>query len=175
MADILILHSSIDGHTITICERLKRVIAEDGHRVTLARVDDTLALDPSAFDKVVIGASIRYGKHRPQVLEFIDRHRELLETLPSAFFSVNIVARKAGKDSPQTNPYLRKFLCRSAWRPREVAVFAGRLDYPKYGFLDRLMIRLIMKITGGPTDPETVIEYTDWPAVDAFARRVCAL
>ena len=37
------------------------------------------------------------------------------------------------------------------------------------------MIRLIMKITGGPTDPSTVIDYTDWAAVDDLARRVCAL
>ena len=175
MAEILILFSSVDGHTATISDRIRRVIAEDGHRVTLCRIDDALALDPSAFDKVVIGASIRYGKHRPRVLEFVDRHRALLEALPSAFFSVNIVARKAEKSSPQTNPYLRKFLRQSAWCPREVAVFAGRLDYPKYRFLDRLMIRLIMKITGGPTDPKTVIEYTDWPAVDAFARRISAL
>ena len=175
MTKIVILYSSVDGHTATICERIRRVIAEDGHSVTLGRIDDALALDPGAFDKVVVGASIRYGKHRPQVFEFIDRHRELLDTLPSAFFSVNTVARKAGKDSPQTNPYLLKFLRRTAWRPREVAVFAGRLDYPKYGILDRLMIRLIMKITGGPTDPDTVTEYTDWPAVDAFARRICAL
>jgi menaquinone-dependent protoporphyrinogen oxidase len=31
------------------------------------------------------------------------------------------------------------------------------------------MIRLIMTMTGGPTDPATVIEYTDWGQVDAFA------
>jgi menaquinone-dependent protoporphyrinogen oxidase len=34
------------------------------------------------------------------------------------------------------------------------------------------MIRLIMFITNGPTDPETVIEFTDWQQVEAFGRRV---
>lgn len=37
------------------------------------------------------------------------------------------------------------------------------------------MIRFIMWITRGPTDPSTVIEYTDWRAVDAFAREICAI
>ena len=31
------------------------------------------------------------------------------------------------------------------------------------------MIRLIMKITDGPTDPTTEVVYTDWQAVEAFA------
>ena len=32
-----------------------------------------------------------------------------------------------------------------------------------------------MLITRGPTDPTTVVEFTDWSAVDDFARRVCAM
>ncbi|MEI7614715.1 MAG: menaquinone-dependent protoporphyrinogen IX dehydrogenase, partial [Betaproteobacteria bacterium] len=35
---------------------------------------------------------------------------------------------------------------------------------------DRLMIRLIMLMTKGPTDPETVVEFTDWQQVENFAR-----
>jgi menaquinone-dependent protoporphyrinogen oxidase len=48
-------------------------------------------------------------------------------------------------------------------------VFAGKLDYPRYRWFDRQMIRLIMALTGGPTDPTTVVDYTDWAAVDGFA------
>jgi menaquinone-dependent protoporphyrinogen oxidase len=32
------------------------------------------------------------------------------------------------------------------------------------------MIRLIMWITGGPTDPKRVVEFTDWRQVEAFGR-----
>lgn len=99
----------------------------------------------------------------------------MLDAVPTAFFSVNIVARKAEKSRPETNPYVRKFLARTSWRPTCLAVFAGRLDYPHYRFFDRQMIRFIMWITKGPTDPSTVIEYTDWRAVDAFAREICAI
>ena len=53
-----------------------------------------------------------------------------------------------------------------------LAVFAGKLDYPSYGFFDRFMIRLIMRMTHGPTDPKAVIEFTDWQQVEAFGRGV---
>ena len=170
MATILVLYSSVDGHTIKICHRLRRVIEENNHQVTLLSIEDCHSADLPSFDQIVIGASIRYGRHRQSVYDFIDHHLPLLESKANAFFSVNIVARKPEKNRPETNPYLRKFLRQIAWRPNQLAVFAGRLDYPKYGFIDRQMIRLIMWITKGPTDPATVVEFTDWQAVEAFGR-----
>ena len=175
MDRILVLFSTTDGHTIKICNRLKTAIEEDGHQVTVRALADFRELDLRAFDKLVVGASIRYGKHQQQVYDFINDQRQLLASKPNAFFTVNIVARKANKNQPQTNPYLLKFLRQTAWRPNELAVFAGKLNYPIYGFLDRQMIRLIMLITRGPTDPTTVVEFTDWASVDDFARRVSAM
>ena len=141
----------------------------NAHQVTMLRLEENLPIDLRAFEQIVIGASIRYGTHSKQVVEFVRRHRQVLESKPSAFFSVNIVARKPEKNSPETNPYLRKFLAQTNWQPPLQAVFAGKLDYPRYRFFDRLMIRLIMKMTNGPTAPDTVIEFTDWAKVDDFA------
>jgi len=169
---ILILYSTTDGHTRKICERLQQVLEGEGHRVTLVSVGDEPGVDLRPFDKIVLGASIRYGRHRPYVVEFVNAHWRVLESKPSAFFSVNVVARKPGKDTPATNPYVRKFLRQISWRPRELAVFAGKIDYPKYGFWDRQIIRFIMWITQGPTDPRTVVEFTDWRQVEAFGRLV---
>ena len=52
---------------------------------------------------------------------------------------------------------------------RPIPVFAGKLDYQKYPFTDRLMIQLIMWMTKGPTNSKTKIEYTDWDKVKEFA------
>ena len=172
MANILILFSSTDGHTRKICDRLQRVIEENSNFVTLVPVEDSHQLALALFDKIVIGASIRYGKHSKLINDFINCNLQLLDSKSNAFFSVNIVARKPDKNLPQTNPYMCKFLRQIAWRPRKLAVFAGKLDYPKYGFFDRYMIRLIMMLTKGPTDPSTVVEFTDWQKVDEFARLV---
>lgn len=172
MVNILIIYSTTDGHTQKICQRLKQVIEQHAHQVKLVSINDAPDADLQLFDKIVIGASIRYGKHRPQVYEFIERNQELLETSPNAFFSVNIVARKPEKNRPETNPYVIKFLKKVAWKPGELAVFAGKIDYPKYSLWERNIIRFIMWMTKGPTGPESVVEYTDWAEVEAFGQRV---
>ena len=124
------------------------------------------------YDKIVIGASIRYGKHAKEVYEFIKRNRRALDSKPNAFFSVNVVARKSEKSRPDTNPYMKKFLKQIAWQPKQLAVFAGKINYQLYSFRDRQIIRFIMWITKGPTDPKTNIEFTDWGQVDAFGKTV---
>ena len=172
MSSILVVYSTTDGHTARICERLGQVMEQQGHTATVAPLTQADRLDLPAFDKIVIGASIRYGNHQPLVKQFIERHQALLESKPNAFFSVNIVARKPEKNQPETNPYLIKFLRQITWTPKLTGVFAGKLDYPRYRFFDRLMIRLIMLMTNGPTDPQAVIDFTDWERVEAFGRRV---
>lgn len=174
MADVLILYSTTDGHTARISARLQQTVEAQGHAVVVAPIDAAATLPLQSFDAIVIGASIRYGRHNKRVGEFIRRNLALLEARPNAFFSVSIVARKPNRNRPDTNPYLRRFLRQTAWRPQLLAVFAGKLDYPRYRFFDRLMIRLIMKMTRGPTDPRTVIDYTDWQQVEAFGRDIAA-
>ena len=173
MSKILVVYSTTDGHTRRICDRLQQVMALQGNAVTVEPLAQADALDLTGFDKIVIGASIRYGKHQPMVKQFIERHQTLLESKANAFFTVNIVARKPEKNRPDTNPYLIKFLRTLSWQPKLLGVFAGKLDYPRYRFVDRFMIRLIMLMTNGPTDPKAVIEFTDWQQVDSFGRQVC--
>ena len=168
----LILYSSTDGHTIKICQFLQKVIEQQGDETTLISVEHESGIDLQDFDRVIIGASIRYGKHSPLIIDFINNNATLLDTLPNAFFSVNLVARKPEKRDPETNPYLKTFLKQISWKPMELAVFAGKLDYPRYNFRDRLMIRLIMWMTGGPTDRKAVVEFTDWKQVEAFGALV---
>lgn len=172
MSKILILYSTTDGHTKKICLRLKQIAEALNDQVTLVSVADGNTPDLNAFDKVVIGASIRYGKHSKLIYAFVKEQQQVLGSKPNAFFSVNVVARKPEKNTPETNPYLQKFLRQISWKPRKLAVFAGKIDYRKYGFLDRFMIRLIMRMTKGPTDPDTNIEFTNWDQVEAFGQAI---
>jgi len=160
--------SSTDGQTRKICERLGDILKRGGDEVTLSMIDDAAALAPSGFGLAVVGARIRYGRTDARVVAYANRHAQALNAMPSAFFSVNIVARKPQKNRPETNPYMQKFLRRVAWRPRWLEVFAGKLDYPRYGPIDRLIIRFIMWLTDGPTQRDAVVEFTDWRQVDAF-------
>ncbi len=175
MAKVLILYSTTDGHTVEICKRLQAVIEDSGDAVTLVDLADAPRLGDFEFEKIVIGASIRYGKHQKTVYEFIRNNQETLEQHPNALFSVNVVARKPEKNTPETNPYLQKFLRQIDWQPQNLGVFAGKIVYPALGPVDRTMIRFIMWMTKGPTDPTGTYEFTDWNKVEEFGRTIARL
>jgi menaquinone-dependent protoporphyrinogen oxidase len=175
MQPTLIVYSTTDGHTQAICERVADALARRGRTVVLRHLPECSDADVAACGAVVIGASIRYGKHKPEVAAFVGRHRAALDARPNALFSVNVVARKPQKNRAATNPYFQKLVRELNWQPRLPDVFAGRIDYPKLGPVDRTMIRFIMWLTKGPTDPKGTFEFTDWARVDAFAAAFDAL
>ena len=99
MQKAVIIYSTTDGQTKRICEfliqKLKAKIDID-----LFSIDDIDQIELNFYDKVIIGASIRYGKHSPKLFKFIEENIQILKEKFTAFFSVNVVARKEGKNTP---------------------------------------------------------------------------
>ncbi len=168
MYDSLIIYSTTDGHTKTICERIKKIF-KNGEIVKIISLEETTKFNLSEFDKIIIGASIRYGRHSKKVLDFVRKNKDILDIKKTAFFSVNVVARKIEKSTADTNPYVIKFLNKTNWKPNIVNVFAGKVDYPNYNFINKNIIKFIMKITNGPTDTNKSYEFTNWQKVEKFA------
>ena len=164
----LILYSSRDGQTHAISSYIASELKE---KCSCDVIDLVHAghVDLKSYDQVMIGASIRYGHFNPVLDKFVKKHADTLNQMPSAFFGVNLTARKPEKRSPQTNAYVRKFLLASPWEPAICGVFAGALRYPRYRWFDKVMIQLIMRMTGGETDTRKEVEYTDWQQVAKFA------
>ena len=171
MSGSLIIYSTSDGHTKTICKQIINIL-NDRDTVKLLSLDEATKLDLIKFDKIIIGASIRYGRHSKKLYKFIKLNQNILDEKMSVFFSVNVVARKPEKNSPETNPYIKKFLKISKWKPKKIGVFAGKVDYPNYNLFDKYIIKFIMFITGGPTDTSQSYEFTDWSKVDDFAKKI---
>ncbi len=133
----VIIYSSVDGQTLKICTKLKQELLQNGQEAALFSIQD-FHEDVTKYDRVIIGSSIRYGVHNEKIIEFINTHKKQLDTKRTAFFSVNLVARKPEKRTPETNPYVIKFFKTIDWTPTIVEVFAGKLDYKKYSFLIEL-------------------------------------
>jgi len=169
MSKTLIIYSSIDGQTKKICEYIQKKLPGGG---TLYAIDEADELNLDYFDKIIVAASIRYGKFNKKVYRFIEKNKKELENKENAFITVNVTARKTGKDVPETNNYVQKFIKKSNWQPKKMAIFAGRINYKAYGFFDRNMIKFIMKLTKGPTAADTNIEFTDWDKVDKFCKEI---
>ena len=173
MANIALLYMSLDGQTRTITEKLVALLSRPEHVVSMysfAALPKGFSL--SQWDAVVLGCSVRYGKHHILFRQFVEGHTEQLNAMTSFFFSVNLTARKPHRSKASTNPYSIKYLKQTAWQPDATDVFAGALEYSKYGFWDRLLIKCIMKMTDGPTRGEHKIEYTDWERVRQFSQKI---
>lgn len=169
----LVMYSTVDGHTKKIAE----TIAKDWQGEIDVIPFESFETYPKReqVSSIVIGSSIRYGSYNKDLIALIKKNVDWLASIDSSFFSVNLTARKPGKDDPASSPYVQKFLKKTGWVPDHIAMFAGQLAYPKYRFIDKQMIRFIMKITGGCTDGVSTIEYTNWSEVSRFAKTISGL
>ncbi|PSU29609.1 menaquinone-dependent protoporphyrinogen IX dehydrogenase [Photobacterium lutimaris] len=170
MEKVLLLHSSSDGQTVKILQHIEKALGEDCV-CEFVDLNTATSVNFADYSRVLIGASIRYGHLNKKLYQFIEKNLLALKQAKAGFFCVNLTARKEGKNTPETSVYMKTFLKRSPWQPELQAVFAGALRYPRYGWFDRMMIQLIMRITGGETDTSKEVEYTDWQKVEAFADR----
>ncbi len=172
-----LFYATRDGQSRRIAERISGRLAEMG--IETRPKDLTMAF-PAPQELVgtkpaVLVAAVRYGKHLPEAERFLAVYRALPVPPPLVLLSVNLTARKPGKQSPEGNAYLRKVIRKHRLKPAITRAIAGRLDYSRYTWLDRQLIRFIMGLPGGPTDPSVRVEYTAWDEVDELARRIAEL
>lgn len=174
---IQLLYATRDGQSGRIAARISLRLGEQGLAVPARNLAEALpsAAEIAQAGVVALVASVRYGHHLKEAEDFLTLYKGLPSPPPLVLASVNLTARKPGKNTAEGNAYLRKWIARRQVSPALATAFAGRLDYPSYGWLDRQMIRLIMKMTGGPTDPTAVVEYTPWDVVDRFAGDIARL
>ena len=169
MAKALLLYSTREGQTKKILKFIEKRLSDyECDYIDLHSVEN---VELNQYDKVLIGASIRYGHLNKKLYKFIERNLNALTESKAAFFCVNLTARKEdqGKDTPEGSAYIKTFLKKSPWQPELIGVFAGALYYPRYSWFDRTMIKFIMNMTGGETDTTKEIEYTNWEKVTLFA------
>ena len=170
-------YATRDGQSRRIAERIADRLAEHGIS-TLPRNLAGTSPTPSSLEAarlVVVVAAVRYGRPLPEADQFLASYRTLRDPPQLVLLSVNLAARKPGKDTAEGNAYLGKSIAKHRLAPALALAVAGSLDYSRYGWLDRQLIRFIMKLTGGPTDSTTCIEFTPWDVVDDVALRIAAL
>ena len=176
MSSVLVLYSSVDGQTRRIAERFGEAMRGEGHTATVLAADAVHAADAIGLhDAVVVGAAIRYGHHSRALERFARRHAGLIGGRHNAFFSVCLCAGDHKGAKPQAaRRYVDEFIARTGWKPQEARSFAGALRWSTYNPLIRALLRLIMRVNGGDTDASRDREFTDWAAVDRFAREFAA-
>ena len=163
----IFIYSTSNGQSLKICNAINK-----NKESLIIDIDKIKTIELNKFDQIIIGASVKYGDHNKKIYDFIKNNKILLETKKTGFFSVNATARKSEKNKPETNPYVIKFLKKTNWTPDNIGVFAGKIDFPNYNFLEKYIIKVIMWITNGPTDTSKTFEFTDWEDVKKFSDKI---
>jgi menaquinone-dependent protoporphyrinogen oxidase len=152
MPQALIVFASTHGHTAKIVSAVARAVREDGLEVDVRDVSSAAELSPSAYDAVIVGASVHGGRHQHEIVDWAKRHHILLSGMPSAFFSVCLSAADDTAESREaTRSYIDDFEDDTGWTPRRALSFAGALQYREYDFPTRLVMRLLMRRGHHPT------------------------
>jgi menaquinone-dependent protoporphyrinogen oxidase len=173
MARILVLYSTIEGHTRRIALAMADRIRDHGHTVCLVDAADVTGhLEADLFDAAIIGGSVHAGSHSDALNRVVAENRDLLDAVPTAFFSVSLTAAHADPEARAEARRPVEALTRATdWTPTVVETVAGALRFSQYGFLKKQLLRWISWRSGGPTDTTTDHDLTDWPRVHRFVDR----
>jgi menaquinone-dependent protoporphyrinogen oxidase len=174
MATFLVCYATSEGQTAAVADRIAAVLVERGHDATAVDLaEDAPAIEGA--DAVLVGASVHVGSHQPVVAEFVAANREALSARPTAFFQLSLSSATDDETrQAEAAGYVEKFLAETGWHPDRTGLFGGALRYSEYGFLKRLLLKRIARDATGDTDTSRDYEYTDWGAVEDFARDVAA-
>lgn len=165
MTRILIPYGTREGQTAKIAEYVADVIHGHGQEATAVAIKELRDADLDC-DGVIVGASIHMGKHEDYVGDFVRRHRDTLERLPSALFSVSLAAHG---DTEEAESNVEEFEQETGRRPAMVALFGGALLYTQYGFVKRHVMKKIARDKGHlGTDTSRDYVYTEWDGVKRF-------
>jgi len=170
---VLIVYGSKEGQTAKIVERIAQLIRNRGLNATTYSVKDMhVDFATDAFDAAILGGSIHMGHYPTHLREFVIKHRNWLNKVPSAFFTVCMaIQSKNAREREEAGKYGERFIETTHWHPALLDTFAGAVKYTQYDFITRFIMKMITKREGGSTDTSHDHEYTDWDAVARFTNR----
>jgi menaquinone-dependent protoporphyrinogen oxidase len=125
MARILVIFATTDGHTAKVAQAVGcRLQSRSNHAdIVNAATDET---DPSAYDAIIVAASVHTGGYQRQIVRWAAKHSATLNQKPTAFVSVclGILEHKAEVDQ-RLRAILDAFARSTSWTPGETKIVAG--------------------------------------------------
>lgn len=174
MARVLVAYGTRHGKAAQLARRVADRLSEAGHDVAAVDLRSRRKVTPSAYDAVVVGASVHAGGFEHEVKRWVRDRRRDLAARPNAFFTVSLTSSDHDcEHDVLMQGIIDRFTRSTGWHPDDVDRFAGALSYSKYNAVVRWMMKRIVRREGHPeyTDTSHDYDFTDYAQVDAFARR----
>lgn len=149
---VLVAYASKHGSTRGIAERIAARLRERGNDVEFQPVDQVR--DVRAYDAVVAGSAVYYGRWLKQAAEFVRRNQALLAERPVWLFSSGPLGTQAEQEPADVAGF------RETIRLREHRTFLGSLDRSQLALGERVIVRAVRAPYG---------DFRRWGDIDAWA------
>lgn len=159
---ILIAYASRYGSTREIAQTIARVLRERGMAVDVRPAADVVRLE--GYRAIVLGSALYSGGWLEDAREFLESFQDELSELPLWLFSSgpttpgDPVEALAGWRYPEDLQSMVLSL-----RPRDVALFAGKIDPETLNLQDWLINRSMRGVSG---------DFRNWARIEAWATHV---
>jgi menaquinone-dependent protoporphyrinogen oxidase len=161
---VLVAYASMHGSTGEVAEVLAKDLCAAGASADIRLVGNVRDLSP--YQAVVVGSAIRSDRWLPEATEFVAGHRSILSSIPAAYFLTCLTLAKPSAEIPtRVDSFLdpvREEVPEVT--PVSTGLFAGVLDYNKYGTTIKAVMKYRMWAKGVEEG-----DYRDWRAIHAWA------
>jgi menaquinone-dependent protoporphyrinogen oxidase len=163
--NILVSYASGYGATAEVARAIAQRLGTR-HQVDLLPSNQVKSLEP--YDAVVLGSSLRAGRWLGTMNKFLRRFRDELMEKPLAIFTVCLEARTHEGSRRVLSEHLPRLMKPFAGlHPVATEAFGGVLDFDKYNFAIKTIMRRVMANEGLPT--AGLSDFRDWEAINAWA------
>lgn len=168
---ILVLFSTVEGHTGKIAETLSGWIEDSGHQAALTKAGQVGYVDPAEFDGVIACAPIHAGLYPEAFTDFIRNWKDSLSSTRTALVTVSLgIASEHEDEREEVKVLPRELEAQTGWKADQEYHAAGALKFVEYSFFKRWIMRRFSEMEGGPVDITKDHELTDWDDLKDFLR-----
>lgn len=159
---VLVAYASKYGATTEIAERIGDVLRQSGVDVSVLPADQVG--DMESYGVVVLGSGVYAGHWLKQAAAFLEDNEPALWERPVWLFSSGptdegdpVEVLDGWRFPANLQPIAERI------KPRDMAVFGGKIDPKALHLGDKLIIKAVKAKTG---------DFRDWPAIEAWAGKI---
>jgi menaquinone-dependent protoporphyrinogen oxidase len=152
---ILVTYATRAGSTAEVAEAIGQVLSANGAAVDVRPVQKVTDID--GYSAMIVGSAVRIGKWLPEAVDFVAKNQSRLNGRPVAIFSVHL-SHVGNDEADQKARLAYTASVRQVLTPRAEVFFAGKMDFTKLSWLDRVMM-------SGKTQER---DLRDWDAIRAW-------
>lgn len=162
---ILVAYASMNGSTGEVAEAIGRALCGANLTVDIRPVENVEEVE--GYDGYVIGSAIRSDKWLPPARRFVEENRDSLASAPTAYFLTCLTLATPGPEPLRLAKAMLDPVLESVpeVKPVGLGLFAGVLDYGKYNFAVRMVMKRKMRAKGVKEG-----DYRDWDRIAAWTR-----